>query len=893
MKNPPFRLPIMFLARVIPTGLGLAALLLGTRATAQTQVYSQDFEVDDTLNWVVNQTSGSNIADFYFDYSSKGIPLSPNSSGGSTRALQLIANIYTNAANPAPSAGAGLSVSPIGFSITDNFEMRFDMWLNFNGPLPAGGSGSTIVAGGGFGTAGVSRQTAGAADSFYVSATCDGGSSADYRVYTPNTPTSFGDGSPVYVNVVTRNNSQAYYVTNFPSQTVPAAQLALYPQQTNSVGQAGTNAPGSAGFKWRDVSLKKLANIFTYSIDGVVIARTDMSTNGTLGGANILFNCFDINQTASIDPNYTNLNFALFDNIRITNFPSVVTVSASVPAASEAGPTAGVFTISRPEPGPAVTVNYSLSGTAVNGTDYTNDVGSALSGTVLLPLNATSVNVQINPVDDSVAEDTETVILNVENGVGYIGGGNAIMTIVDNETPVLTITNVSTQMYERTNDYAIFRVRRLGDLTTSFSVNLSYTGSGATFGSDFYDEVVSINGGEQTKDFKVFPIADAAYEGNETVQVSVGAPTNPGDYTPGAGSGTITLVDANTAAETVLFSDNFNTADSVTNWGVAFGSADPAQDYTTTFAFDYSSQNIPPAPHGSDTLGVYLQVNKDGTAAAAGLNLYSTNFSASGNYALRFDLFLNTPLGAAATEYLLFGINHSGTKTNWFRNSTGGVPAGWTFDGIFFGVEADGAALGDYAIYSSPTTGGSNPNPTSYASRNATSLGAVFKTPPYAALGVPANNLGNLGTPIWADVEVSQIGNIVSLRINQNNVFSYNNTNVNTAGYSAGQVMIGYCDAYDSIGGGDSYAIIDNLRVMSLQGLKITAIQDLGANVQLDFSFDLNDSASAFKVQTATVVTGPYADATATVVELSPGTYRATIAKPLNTDPQYYRIRHN
>lgn len=36
-------------------------------ATAQTEVYSQSFEVDDTVNWVINLGYGDNFADLFFD----------------------------------------------------------------------------------------------------------------------------------------------------------------------------------------------------------------------------------------------------------------------------------------------------------------------------------------------------------------------------------------------------------------------------------------------------------------------------------------------------------------------------------------------------------------------------------------------------------------------------------------------------------------------------------------------------------------------------------------------------------------------------------------------------------------------------------------------------------
>ena len=149
---------------------------------------------------------------------------------------------------------------------------------------------------------------------------------------------------------------------------------------------------------------------------------------------------------------------------------------------------------------------------------------------------------------------------------------------------------------------------------------------------------------------------------------------------------------------------------------------------------------------------------------------------------------------AATTEYTLFGINHSGTKTNWFRNSAGGVPAGWTFDGLFYGVESDAAALGDYVLYSAPTTAGNNPTPLT-PGRNASTLAQVFKAPPFAYAGAPAN-ANAAASPSWVDVEVSQINGVVTLRMNKVVIFSY----TNATPYTSGNIMLGYTDAYDSIG---------------------------------------------------------------------------------------------
>src|SRR5439155_5663078 len=152
----------------------------------------------------------------------------------------------------------------------------------------------------------------------------------------------------------------------------------------------------------------------------------------------------------------------------------------------------------------------------------------------------------------------------------------------------------------------------------------------------------------------------------------------------------------------------FNT-DTSANWNKLWAANDALEDDSVLFAYDYSGLGIPPSPHGGgDTHGVFIAVNKDANAAAAAVNLYPIGQNFSGNYALRFDMFLDIPRGAStSTEYALFGLNHSGTRTNWWRS--GGVPAGWTFDGIFYAVETDAQAIPNYVNYSSPTTAGNNP----------------------------------------------------------------------------------------------------------------------------------------------------------------------------------------
>lgn len=291
-------------------GAALASLLAAT-ALAQTTLWTQNFESDTTANWTVNTLGTGSDANFFFDYSTLGIPKAPRSGASDgTHGLRLRANQY----GLGGTFPGGVSVSPAGLSFSGDFILRFDMWLNFNGPAPGGGSGSTQVSGAGIGTAGSSAQIAGGTvDSIFFGATGEGGSSVDYRAYAPAAQTGYGDTSGVFAAGSTtgvRNNTHAYYA-GFGGVSAPAAQVALYPQQT------GATATGALGWAWRDVEIAKLGNTVTWTVDGLLIATVDTTAAGTLGGNNILFNHYDINATTSTDTNSPALLFGLFDNVEV------------------------------------------------------------------------------------------------------------------------------------------------------------------------------------------------------------------------------------------------------------------------------------------------------------------------------------------------------------------------------------------------------------------------------------------------------------------------------------------------------------------------------------------------------------------------------------------------
>jgi len=595
-----------------------------------------------------------------------------------------------------------------------------------------------------------------------------------------------------------------------------------------------------------------------------------------------------------------------------------VSVAATDNFASESGSNAAEFTIARSslDVSQPLTVRFQMTGTASNEVDYvlqTNSV-TLTANAVIIPAGVSNVAVTLVVTDDSVAELTETATFNITPSPNYtVASSGATAAIVDNESPQLQIANSTSLMYEGlTYDYAIFRITRLGDtnaatLTVDFA-NIVASGT-AISNVDYYltNLPVSIDPGVINVSVTVLaPLDDALLEGNETVTLGIAAGSG---YTAATNTGSVTITDDEVPTETVLFSDDFTT-DSSANWTLYYANTNVAlnpADYTAVFAFDYSAQGVPPAPHSSgDTLGLLTTVNKGGLFNAAGLNVYPNGRSFSNNFALRFDMYLMQNGSAGTTEYSIFGINHDGTHTNWFRDSTagiGGTPSP-SYDGLWCFVEVDGAALGtfngnaptgDYGLLSSnvATVAGIT-GPANLVSRTAATFAQTFHQPPWTA-GSGAGAIGNTpttATPSWAQVELSQIGKIITLKINNTVILSYSNTTA----FTKGNIMLGYDDAFDSVGsGGGGLVFFDNVRVVSLPaGIQITNIVIVGNNAQIDFTWFENDPASAFKLQTAANVGGPYADdanaATTYSINVPAASYRITT--PATNTARFLRIRH-
>lgn len=573
-----------------------------------------------------------------------------------------------------------------------------------------------------------------------------------------------------------------------------------------------------------------------------------------------------------------------------------VNIVATDPDATEPSDP-GVFTIARfGDTSSAVTIPYGIAGTALNGIDYVQ-----IPNEVIMGVGVSNATVTITPIDDLALEGPETVILTLiaTNGYLVVAPDSATVTINDDAEPSqVTVAANDDVAYERaTNMIGQFTLTR-NDTNSAFSVNFAFSGS-ATQDGDYTTSAtnsIAFAIGEATKTVTYFPVDDAAVEGTETVILTLQTNGSVGpDYILVANtSATSLLYDDELGPETVLFSDAFETVDSATNYLQLDAARDGVPDSTVTYAFDYSTVGVPAAPGSGTTLGLLLSANKnDGTGSGAAVNLFPTNVTVSGDYAVRFNAYLTWSPALARGEDLLVGINHSGAQTNWIKESFGVERYG---DGQFVAMNSyPQPEVETLDLFGAET---STNAPIPLDAKVIESLTAVLNNPPYGAPGGLAGAIScstNSPSKTWVDCELSQVGGVVTFRVNGWPALTYTNTSEFTNGY----VMIGYMDSFDSASKlVDNFALIDNLRIVDLTTVAKPVITDIsvggsapGSSVTIDFTAGTSDVPGNFTLQKATSVNGVYAPDGGAVISGNPSApnFRATTTTT-SSNEEYYRI---
>ncbi len=272
----------------------------------------------------------------------------------------------------------------------------------------------------------------------------------------------------------------------------------------------------------------------------------------------------------SIEPENAAFGPAL-DNVSVISLLPSITLAVAPASVTEDGTPNLVYTFTRSGVTTnALTVNYSVGGTATFSTDYTQSGAATFTsktGTVTFAANATTAKVTIDPTADTIVESNETVALTLASGTGYAVGTTTPVTgtINDDEPPIINLAVSPASVTEDGTTNLIYTFTRSGLTTNSLTVNYSISGT-ATLNTDYTrtgtNNTVTFAAGSSTATVTVDPTADTIVENNETVALTLAAGTGYTIGTTNAVTGTITNDDTSV---TLAVSPASVTEDGTTN----------------------------------------------------------------------------------------------------------------------------------------------------------------------------------------------------------------------------------------------------------------------------------------------------------------------------------------
>ncbi|WP_308423291.1 beta strand repeat-containing protein, partial [Lutibacter litoralis] len=152
------------------------------------------------------------------------------------------------------------------------------------------------------------------------------------------------------------------------------------------------------------------------------------------------------------------LSIVPFTNLNLSGANPIATISVSPTSLNENSGSSYIYTFSLDTNAAAnTTINFSVSGTAILNTDYTQSGATtfnASTGTVVIASGTNSKTITITPTGDTTLEPNENISITLTAGSGYDAGSPSIATatIVNDDsiavTPLIAITGVNTDTTE-------------------------------------------------------------------------------------------------------------------------------------------------------------------------------------------------------------------------------------------------------------------------------------------------------------------------------------------------------------------------------------------------------------------------------------------------------------
>ncbi|CAO5071572.1 S-layer family protein [Microcystis aeruginosa] len=295
-----------------------------------------------------------------------------------------------------------------------------------------------------------------------------------------------------------------------------------------------------------------------YTLGGTATLNTDYTRTGTTN--TVTFAAGSSTATVTVDPTadtivesdetvaltltsgtgYTvGTTTAVTGTITNDDFPSI-TLAVSPSSVTEDGTTNLVYTFTRTgSTTSALTANYTVGGTATNGTDYTS-----IPTSVTFAAGSATATVTVDPTADTTVESDETVILTLASGTGYTVGTTTPVTgtITNDDFPSITLAVSPSSVTEDGTTNLVYTFTRTGSTTSALTANYTVGGT-ATLNTDYTrtgtTNTVTFAAGSSTATVTVDPTADTTVESDETVILTLASGTGYTVGTTTAVTGTI------------------------------------------------------------------------------------------------------------------------------------------------------------------------------------------------------------------------------------------------------------------------------------------------------------------------------------------------------------------
>ena len=423
----------------------------------------------------------------------------------------------------------------------------------------------------------------------------------------------------------------------------------------------------------------------------------------------------------------------------------------------------------------ALSINYTIGGTATNGTDY-----ATITSPLVIPAGSTTGTITVNPTADATIEANETVTLTLNAGAGYTVGvpNSATGTILNDDLPNLTINDVTANEGNAGTTNFTFTVSLSAPAGPGgVTFDIATANGTATAGVDYVAQSLTgqtIPAGSSAYTFTLLVNGDTLNEPSETFFVNVTNVVNA-VVVDGQGVGTIvnddplpslsindvTVVEGNAGTINAVFTVTLSAARGQTatvNYATADGTATQPLDYTSasgtlTFAPGVTTQTITVILNGE----VVPEANETFFVNLSG----ATNATISDNQGVGTITNDDVPVtvspgtlpnGAVAAPYSQTITASGGTAPYTFAVTAGALPAGLTLSpaGALTGTPTAGGTF-NFTV----TATDSSPFPGPFPGSQAYTL---VINPPTVTLPATALPGGTLGAAYSASINPASGG---------------------------------------------------------------------------------------------------------------------------------------